>query len=286
MAVLLMSCAPSVMLMSSSSPPLLISSSSPLLVPMGTSVLPTLRSPPPVALAAIAPLSDYRKDAAELFDNMRVPAALVNGAAVTTAFALVPQLGDPAPIAVFKRVHTLLAVAVVASELLAVVTATVAINKLSEVESAPTASVVELLLSETYEFSWISVNVQFFAGLFGLAVMVLIRALASMGPTVGRICACIMASAVLLMATVLNDGVAQAGVVASGPAQELALPFGTGRSFVALVARYAVLLRKRARRGRPLVLLAIAFAAVAIGLSAFDALSACFGMGRIFMEPR
>ena len=234
-------------------------------------------------------LLDYRKDAAELFDNMRVPAALVNGAAVTTAFALVPLPSDPAPIAVFKRVHLLLAVAAIAAELNAIVTATVAINKLSEVDSAPTASVVDLLLSDAYEFSWISVNVQFFAGLFGLAAMVLIRALATMAasPAVGRISACLMGAAVLLMVAVVNDGVAQAGVVASGPAQELALPFNTGRSLVGLVARYMQLLRKRARRGRPLILVAMALAAIAGLLAAHDMVSACFGAGRIFMErPR
>lgn len=241
----------------------------------------------PATLPRMA-LSDYRKDAAELFDNMRVPAALVNGAAVTTAFNLLPVPGEPVPITVFKRVYTLLGVAVIAAELNAIVTATVAINKLSEVESAPTASVVDLLLSDTYEFSWVSVNVQFFAGLFGLAFMVLIRALAAMAasPAVGRISACVMASAVLFMAAIVNDGVAQAGVVASGPAQDLALPFGAGRSLLGLAARYVQLLLKRARQRRPLIMLALALAAVAAGLCVQDAFSACFGAGRIFMEAR
>jgi hypothetical protein len=227
-------------------------------------------------------LRDYRKDAATLFNNMRVPAALVNGAAVGSAFALVPTPGDPAPIAVFKRVHTLLAIATIASELNAVVTATVAINKLSEVESEPTSSVVSLLLSEGYELPWVAVNVQFFAGLFGLAAMVLIRALATMAavPSVGRISACLMASAVLLMASVVNDGVAKTGVVPNGPTRQL--PFG-GTLF-ALTYRYMQLLWMRARRS-PLVLLAVAFATAAFWLGAYDALTAFFGgAGRVFME--
>ena len=119
--------------------------------------------------------ADYRKEAATLFNNIRVPAALVNSASVQGAFALTPLPGDPVMLAAAKRLYVLLAICAIGSELLAIVTATVAINKLSEVSSAPTPSVVKLLLSPDYEFSWVSVNVQFFSGLFGLAAMVLMH---------------------------------------------------------------------------------------------------------------
>ena len=160
-----------------------------------------LNRSPCIAMTA-ASTSDFRQDAATLFDNMRVPAALVLGVAISSAFQLTPLASDPAPIAVFKRVHMLLAITTIASELNAIVTATVAINKLSEVDSQPTENVVGLLLSDEYEFSWVAVNVQFFAGLFSLAAMVLIRMLATMKafPAVWRIAACLMAQGVLLMA--------------------------------------------------------------------------------------
>ena len=104
--------------------------------------------------------SDHRRDAATLFNNVRVPAALINTAALNGAFVMQPLVTDPVPVAIVKRIYTLLAIASVGSELLAIVTSTVAINKLNEIKSEPTASVVELLMSESYEFSWIAVNTQ------------------------------------------------------------------------------------------------------------------------------
>ena len=77
-----------------------------------------------------------------------------------------------------------------------------------------------------------------------------------------------------------QNGVAKAGVVASGPARKL--PFGG--SLFSLAARYLQLLSKRVRR--PLELLAIVLAATASGLGIHDAVNACFGSGRIFMEAR
>lgn len=232
------------------------------LVVTGLSISPV----PPLKPA----LSDFRKDAATLFDNLRVPAAIVNTAAIGSAFSLRPLSSDLPVIAVVKRCHTLLAVSSIGSELLAIVTATVAINKLSEVESAPTTSVVELLLSEDYEFSWISVNVQFFAGLFGLASMVLLHACvwgAAHSPTIGRVSAYIMVSSVCLMASVINEGTSRPGVVASGPNQNL--PFGRTLSW-----RYVQLLSKRARRA-PLVLLGLFFALLATTTGMSYALRGC-----------
>ena len=104
--------------------------------------------------------SDHRQDAATLFNNVRIPAALINTAALNGAFVMQPHVADPAPVVIVKRIYTLLAIASVSSELLAIVSSTAAINKLNELNTGPTASVIELLMSEPYEFSWISVNTQ------------------------------------------------------------------------------------------------------------------------------
>ena len=70
-----------------------------------------------LGLSSITPvLSDHRKDAATLFNNVRTPAALVNGAAVGSAFALQPAINDAVSIAILKRAHTLLAVSVISAE--------------------------------------------------------------------------------------------------------------------------------------------------------------------------
>ena len=61
-------------------------------------------------------------------------------------------------------------------ELLAIMYATVATNKLTEVASAPAASVFALIKRD-YELPWVATNVHFMLGLFGFCSMVMLRAL-------------------------------------------------------------------------------------------------------------
>ena len=90
-----------------------------------------------------------------------------------------------------------------------------------------------------------------------------------------------MASSVLFMASVVNDGVAKAGDggsartggVARGPSRQL--PFG-GTLF-ALPVRYMQLSWRRARRA-PLMLAGVAFALTAAAIGTFDAVGGCLSL--------
>jgi hypothetical protein len=214
---------------------------------------------------------DCAQEAAELFDNMRVPAALVAGSIVPLVSFAGPRLdlSDPPGTAFAKQLHFFVAMASLLSALLAVMYATVSFNSLTETHPPPAESVAEVLQRD-YELAWLGCNVCFYLGLFGLAFTCAINGYIALGPRIVKATAYLLGSTILLMTSVINGAVDQEGV--------LALSWGFerwfGESILALVARYVRLLLRTAwyggirRQGRfgvsamlaPIMLMWIAFA--------------------------
>jgi len=144
-----------------------------------------------------------------------------------------------------------LAVLSLSSELTAVVYATVASNKLTEIVAAPAASAFALIQRD-YELSWIATNVHFLFGLFGFVSMIGLRALTIFPCKLNRAAAGFAFSALFGMCSVVNLGVSAGD--------------GTGRvhgsSIVTLIFRYCVLLAKQLKKTGGIM----AMAAIALGL--------------------
>ena len=224
---------------------------------------PLARTRPPPARGASAlrggasavECAQHAERAASLFGNMRAPAALIAGSIVslTFAFAMPPCAGERTK----RRVETanlVIGALSLLSELIAIVHATVAVNKLTE--TAPRmASSVLALLQRDYELAWLGVNVHFLLGLFGIATMVGIRAWL----VAGAIPAAMTASSMLLMASVANDGI-RVGDGAS-------VRFGT--HFGSILVRYVRLLLAHALvKPRPLLVAALALPLASAALAA------------------
>lgn len=237
--------------------------------------------------SGVTALADYSGAAKALFENVRVPASIIGGSIVPLGLAMnVDGIKSPRLKAFFERAYTLLAVASLSNELVAVVISSVSVNKLSEVATAPAAS-VHALIHRDYEMQWLGVNFHFLAGLFGLAGMVGIKAFTHFGLKWGVIPLCVTGSSLALMVSIVNDGCVGSPARASPvcmrcahalcvwrfpcPAHVLArVVQGDGqggrfaRSIVSLSARYGSLLVSRAFGSpSPLKLVSLLLAMVA-----------------------
>lgn len=211
-------------------------------------------------------VKDYHREASELFNNMRAPASLLAGALIGATFSLNTLPTDAILTALVKRLHMLVGLVSVSSELLAVVACTVAINKLSEVRVPETAGVQKLLVADDrFELAWLAANFNFFIGLIGLVVMTGARAWLAFG-TAGRqwalASAFSAASTALLMASLVNTAIATGDGSKRGPTA-----FGKSRSLLGLGVRFAALLGKRAKSA-PLTAASLACALAATGCAA------------------
>ena len=140
------------------------------------------------AAGAGAVLKDHSSAVAGLFNNMRTPAALIGGALVPIGMLTAPTItkDDTKFDRVVKRVNILVAVSSLLSEVLAVVYASIAINKLTEVPSPLTTNVADLI-SQKYELAWLGTNIHFLYGLLGFGLIVGGKAYFLFGNPVGKI---------------------------------------------------------------------------------------------------
>ena len=186
------------------------------------------------SVAAI--LRDHPSAAANLFNSMRTPAALVAGAVVPLGILTAPPIraNEPRKVKLFKKLNILLAVSSLLSEVLAITYSTVAMNNLAGfARSEPTKSVAELI-SRYFEVSWLGTNVHFLFGLFGLCLLVGSKAHMMYGDAIGRIATCLSLSAFLQSVSVVNRGISQGG----GTPARLSLTrnfFGLGLKYIKLV---------------------------------------------------
>jgi hypothetical protein len=118
--------------------------------------------------------ASHNTEASGLFNNLRIPAALVAGAVISATFVLEPNPSDQGHIALTKKLHLFLGVVSLCCELLTIVSSTAAIQKLAQAPQK-SASVNALLLDPEYEMYWVTSSVNFLLGLLCMTVMLGLR---------------------------------------------------------------------------------------------------------------
>jgi len=187
-----------------------------------------------------------------LFGNMIGPAAMLSGGLVPLGF-LADPIPDHTPILhKLKCVYYFLSVASLANNLVAIMYATVACNKLTETVVTVAAPSAFALIKRDYELAWVGCNVHFMGGLFGFVGMILIRAYTLFPESLNQAAAGLGGAALLTMLSIVNVGISQgdgAGHVFGG-------------NLLTLSVRYLWLLSKNVFQSKGLV----AFAALGLGL--------------------
>ena len=229
-------------------------------------VLPQRAAAPRAGAAALA---QYSGAAAGLFNNMKTPASILAGALIGTGFlSPLPKAkkGEHNAVRTMRKLHLVVAAMSFCSELLSVMWATVAVNKLTETVVAPASSAFALLKRD-FELPWIATNAHFVLGMYGFMAMIGLRVFLLSPNLFGAAAAGWAMSGLALMVAIVNRGVASGG----GDGSNL------GLSVWALIARYAVLLTKQATSLASfgfLELTAIALALASIGATAKAAVNA------------
>lgn len=193
--------------------------------------------------------SDYSDAAQALFGNMIGPASMLAGGLVPISFLAPPLPDDTRLKKKIKCLYSIISVLSLSSELLCIIYATIASNKLVETAAAamPAKSVFELIQRD-YELSWIATNVHFIAGLFGFLSLVCIRAYTIFPKRLNVAAAGAAFSSLLGMCSVVNYGISRG----DGAGHTY------GRSVISLNVRYGSLLIKQLReKGGVLTVLAI-----------------------------
>lgn len=204
-------------------------------------------------------LGDHAAGASVLFGNMRVPAAFMAGTLISLTFGIAMPGHEQV-----RKANVLLGVLSLLSELLAVVHSTVAVNKLIEIKPLPSSSVLTLI-ERDFERDWLGTNVHFLLGLMGCTLMIGLRSYVALGARWGLVTAFATVSAVLLIVSIVNDGISSGDGMADG------VRFGA--DFSSVMARYVRLLVAHAREtGGPLIGSSLAFGVLALGGGALRAL--------------
>lgn len=187
-------------------------------------------------------LADHSAAAVNLFNNMRVPAALIAGSLVPIGILSAPQIdaNDSKTIKLAKKANILLAGISLLNEILAVTYSSIAINKLVEISTPATGSVAELI-AQTHLLAWIGTNVHFLLGLMGLALVVGSKAyFAGFGKAVGKAAMGWSIAVFLQSVSIINQGI---GMGATDESARFASNLFT------LVVKYLKLLVASARGG-------------------------------------
>jgi len=142
--------------------------------------------------------ASHNNEASGLFNNLRIPAALVAGAVISATFVLEPTPSDLGPIALTKKMHLFLGIVSLCCELLTIVSSTAAIQKLAQAPQK-SASVNALLLDPEYEMYWVTSSVNFLLGLLCMTVMLGLRLFVDYGPQLLTSTASLVIIATVLM---------------------------------------------------------------------------------------
>lgn len=136
---------------------------------------------------AVLQLKDYAPAAASLFNNIKLPAAVVTAGMISLGFATsfptlpkdtsdriyAPQLRERCES--LNRLHIVVALVSVTSELICVIWAAVEVNQLTERLYEPALSVWNLIQRDC-DLAWSGVNSHFVIGIIGFVTMLAIRA--------------------------------------------------------------------------------------------------------------
>lgn len=152
--------------------------------------------------------------AATLFGNIRTPAALVAGACLPLGFAFAfPAKEDTPQLRALKRLNVAIAFIAVNSELLSVVFATNAINRLHFLAGSEAMvemrveSVIDLITDPQFSQHWLGVFVHFIVGVLGLVALTGIRTWLAVGPRFGLPVALLTAASLLRIFSAVNRSV-------------------------------------------------------------------------------
>ncbi|KAL9184750.1 hypothetical protein ACHAXT_012720 [Thalassiosira profunda] len=179
------------------------------------------------AVATTATLADYAPAAASLFNNMKLPAAVVTAGMISLGFATrFPELPKDTLDKVYPpetrrlcakldRLHIVLGLISVTSELIVVLWAAVEVNQLTERSYEPAYSVWDLIHRDC-DLAWSAVNSHFILGIIGFTAMLWLRAyvllLAAKASDKLMIAASTgTAAALCLMISIVNRGVESGG---------------------------------------------------------------------------
>lgn len=195
--------------------------------------------------------ADYTAAAQGLFGNLIGPSTFLAGSLVPLGFLAPPLPGKNSTEKRIRKAYSLLAVISLCNEAAAIVYATIASNKLTEIVSAPADSVFALIQRD-YQLSWIATNVHFLFGLFGFLGMIGVRAFMCFPSRLNTAAAGIAVSALLAMCSVVNRG------VSAGDGEG----HGYASSILTLVTRYITLLVKQVHENGGV----LAMASMALGV--------------------
>jgi len=125
-----------------------------------------------------ASLTQYGPAATSLFNNMKTPASILAGSMVPLGILNTLPKHDTKPetklMKIVRQTYLLVSVFSFGSEVLAVMYATMAVNKLTETAIAPAASLFDLLKRD-FALAWTGTNSHFVFGMFGLMYMICVR---------------------------------------------------------------------------------------------------------------
>ena len=172
-------------------------------------------------------LADYAPAAASLFNNMKLPAAVVTAGMISLGFATrFPELPRDtldkvypqsirARCAKLERLHVVLGLLSVTSELIVVLWAAVAVNQLTERVYEPASSVWDLIHRDC-DLAWSAVNSHYILGIIGFTGMLWLRAYvmllaASASKSLVNAASTGTAAATCLMVSIVNRGVESGG---------------------------------------------------------------------------
>ena len=174
-----------------------------------------------------AEMADYAPAAASLFNNMKLPAAVVTAGMISLGFATrFPELPRDtldkvypnsirAQVAKLERLHIVLGLLSVTSELIVVLWAAVAVNQLTERTYEPATSVWQLIHRDC-DLAWSAVNSHYILGIIGFVGMLWLRAYvmllaSSASKSLMNAASTGTAAATCLMISIVNRGVESGG---------------------------------------------------------------------------
>jgi len=217
----------------------------------------TLFLGPEIPTVAATGLANYAPAATTLFNNMKLPAAVVTAGMISLGFATTfPELpkksattGKPysddlrARCESIKRLHIVVSLIAVTSELVVVLWAAVEVNQLTERQYQLATSVWDLIQRDC-DLAWSAVNSHFVLGILGFVTMLSLRAYVQLLAVEASAALMTAAStgtgaAVCLLISIVNRGVESGG--GDG--------YRYGSTILDLFSHYVVLLSQAATSG-------------------------------------
>lgn len=167
--------------------------------------------PTRTATVVMQEAKDWGPAASGIFNNIRTPAALIAGATFGGIFALQPSLADTALQGAAKRIYLLIGIGTLASELVATIVATCALEKLSDEQALNRVGSYEgvksFLRGVGLELDYVASETHFLFGVLGFAIMVGMRAwIAFACPAFGVAGLSTIIAALCLMLFFINGG--------------------------------------------------------------------------------